>query len=101
MLNLSIFVQIGSCCLNQNHILKKQNAFRESFTYFPVIKNTIKWIAFKNAYKSSMIFQYFLYANIPAESLSYAPTFFNWWIQIVYMHAMFLICSLILIYWSY
>ena len=58
MLTLSIFVQIGSCCLNQNHILKKQNAFRESFTYFPVIKNTIKWIAFKNAYKSSMIFQY-------------------------------------------
>ena len=93
MLNLSIFVQIGSCCLNQNHILKKQNAFRESFTYFLVIKNTIKWIALKNAYESSMIFLFFLYASIPAESQSYVPTFFHWWIQIVYMHAMFLICS--------
>ena len=46
------------------------------FTHFPVIKNTIKRIAIKNAYYSSIIFQSFLYANIPAESPSYTPTFF-------------------------
>ena len=47
------------------------------FAHFPVIKNTIKRIAFKNAYDSSLIFQSFLYASTPAESTSYAPTFFN------------------------
>ena len=47
------------------------------FTHFPVIKNTIKRIAFKNAFDSSIIFQSFLYASIPAESTSYAPTFFH------------------------
>ena len=47
------------------------------FTHFPVIKNTINRIAFKNAYESSIIFQSFLYANIPAESTSYAHTFFH------------------------
>ena len=36
----------------------------------------IKRIAFENAYESSIIFQPLLYANVPAESLSYAPTFF-------------------------
>ena len=43
----------------------------------PVIKNNIKRIAFENAYESFIIFQPLLYANVPAESPSYAPTFFN------------------------
>ena len=73
---LSIFACNGSCCPIQNHILKKQNAVKFKFTHFPVIKNTIKRIAFKSAYESSIIFQSFLYASIPAESTSYAPTFF-------------------------
>ena len=46
-------------------------------TNFPVIKITIKRIAFENAHESSIIFQPLLYANVPAESPSYAPTFFN------------------------
>ena len=75
-LNLSIFVWNGSCCPIQNHILKKQNAMKLKFTHFPVIKNTIKRIAFKNAYESSIIFQSFLYASIPAKSTSYVPIFF-------------------------
>ena len=37
--------------------------------------NMIKRIAFENVNESSIIFQFF-YANIPAESPSYAPTFF-------------------------
>ena len=57
------------------------------FTHFPVIKNTIKRIAFENEYKSSMIFKSFLFANFPAESTSYAPTFFTcigqYWIEII------------------
>ena len=40
------------------------------FYQFPVIKNTIKRIAFENAYESSIIFQPLLYANVPAESPS-------------------------------
>ena len=36
----------------------------------------IKRIAFENWYESSIIFQPFLYANVPAEPPSYAPTFF-------------------------
>ena len=35
------FVPIRSCCPIQNHILKIQNAIRENFTHFPVIKYTI------------------------------------------------------------
>ena len=46
------------------------------FTYFPVIKNTIKRIVFENACESSIIFQSFSYAGNPAESTSYAHTFF-------------------------
>ena len=34
-------------------------------------------MAFQNAYESTIIFQSFLFANIPAESMSYAPTFFT------------------------
>ena len=34
-------------------------------------------MAFENAYESSIIFQPLLYANVPAESPSYAPTFFT------------------------
>ena len=57
------------------------------FTHFPVIKNTIKQVAFRNAYKESKVYQSFLYASIPAESTSYAPSFFRsdekvlitWW----------------------
>ena len=37
--------------------------------------NTIKQIAFENVYESSIIFQSFLYAKIPAESSSYAAIF--------------------------
>ena len=37
---------------------------------------TIKRIAFENACESSIIFPPFLYANVPAESPSYASTFF-------------------------
>ena len=33
-------------------------------------------MAFENAYESSIIFQPLLYANVPAESPSYASTFF-------------------------
>ena len=54
-----------------NNILVKFHQF------FPVIKTTIKLIAFENAHKSSIIFQPFLYNNIPTESPSYAPTFFG------------------------
>ena len=45
------------------------------FFNFPVFKNTIKRKAFENAYESSIIFQPFLYANVPVESPSYASTF--------------------------
>ena len=38
--------------------------------------NTIKRIAFENAYESSVIVQHLLYTNVPAESPSYGPTFF-------------------------
>ena len=48
-----------------------------SFFNFHVFKNTIKRIAFENAYESSINFQPFLYANVPAESPSKAPTFFS------------------------
>ena len=48
-----------------------------NFANFPVFKNTMKRIAFENAYESSRIFQPFLYANVPAETSSYAPTFFK------------------------
>ena len=48
-----------------------------NFTNFPVFKNTIKQIAFEYAYESSIIFQPLLYVNVPAESPSYAPTFFD------------------------
>ena len=34
-------------------------------------------MAFENAHESSIIFQPLLYANVPAESPSYAPTFFS------------------------
>ena len=43
-------------------------------THFPVIKNTIKRIAFKNAYESS-IYIFSLNSSIPAESTFNAPTF--------------------------
>ena len=78
-LNLSLFVRNGSCCLIQNNILKKQNAMRLKFTHFPVNKNTctIKRITFKNTNHSSINFQSLLYASIPAESTSYAPTLFH------------------------
>ena len=33
-------------------------------------------MVFENAYESSITFQPLLYANVPAESPSYAPTFF-------------------------
>ena len=46
---------------------------------FPVIKNTIKRIAYKNAFESSIIFQSYLYANIPAEFPSYALTMYFIW----------------------
>ena len=46
-----------------------------------MFKNTSKRIAFENAYKS-IIFQPFLYANVPAESPSYAPTFFTMSVKI-------------------
>ena len=41
---------------SEPYILKKQNAMKLKLTNFPLIKNTIKGIAFKNAYESSMIF---------------------------------------------
>ena len=44
-----------------------------SFFKFHVFKNTIERIAFENAYESSIIFQPFLYANMPSN----APTFFS------------------------
>ena len=50
--------------------------FGKILPIFPVIKNTIKRIVFENAYESSIIFQPLLYANVPAESPSYGPTFF-------------------------
>ena len=52
---------------------KVKNAFSENFTHFPVIKKTIEQFAFENAYESFS----FLYATIPAESPSYATTFFR------------------------
>ena len=53
-------------CPIQNHILKKQDSMKLKFTHFPVIKNTIKRIEFKNTYESSIIFQSLIYASIPA-----------------------------------
>ena len=44
--------------------------------HFPLIEKTIKRIALKNAYESSILFQSILYATIPAESTSYAQTLF-------------------------
>ena len=41
-----------------------------------IFENTIKGIEFENTYESSIIFQPFLYANVPAESPSYTLTFF-------------------------
>ena len=61
----------------QYHFLKKQNTLREKLNHFPIIKNTIKGIAYKNAFESSKNFHSFLYAIIPAESPSYAPIFFE------------------------
>ena len=46
------------------------------FAHFPEIKNTIKWVLFENAFESTMSLHFFLFANIPAESMSYAPTSF-------------------------
>ena len=46
------------------------------YNIFCVLKNTIKRIAFENAYEWSIIFQPCLYAIVTAESLSYALTFF-------------------------
>ena len=51
---MSIFVWNGSCCPIQNNIQKKQNAMKLKFTYFPVIKNTIK----RNAFKKNIRFMY-------------------------------------------
>ena len=42
--------------------------------------NEIKRIAFENAYESFIIFQPLLYVNVPAESPSYAPTFFQFFL---------------------
>ena len=53
------------------HILVK-------FYLFSCIQNTIRRIAFENAYESSIIFQPFLYANVPAESPFNVPTFFRY-----------------------
>ena len=52
----------------------EKNAMKLKYTHFLVIKNTIKRKEFKIAYESSILFQSFLYASIPAESTSYAPT---------------------------
>ena len=52
------------------YILKKS-------TIVPVFKNTNKRIALENAHKSSIIVQPLLYANVPAESPSFAHTFFD------------------------
>ena len=80
---LSIIVWNGSYCPIQNNILKKQNTFWETLSIFLknnyYLTNSIKkrvWIVYN--------FSAFLYANVPAESLSYAPTFFaalhrQWW----------------------
>ena len=43
---------------------------------FSCIQETVKRISFENAYESSVIFQPFLYANVPAESPYSVPTFF-------------------------
>ena len=48
----------------------------KNFINFPAFRNTIKWIAIENVYGSSLIFQPLLYVIVPAESPSYAPTFF-------------------------
>ena len=71
---MSIIVWNGLYSPIWNHVLKKENT---CWLNFPVIKNTIKWIAFENAYESSIIFQPLLYANVPAESPYYTPTFFK------------------------
>ena len=46
------------------------------FYKFSCNQYTIKRIAFENAYESSIIFQPLVYANVPAESPSYALAFF-------------------------
>ena len=63
-LNWSIFLRNGSCYPIQIHIRKKQNVHRLRFIILAVIKNILKRIAFANAYKSSIIYQFF-----------YMPTF--------------------------
>ena len=43
-------------------------SYFEETKMLPVFKNTIKRIAFENAYESSITFQLFLYANVPSPS---------------------------------
>ena len=68
--------EIGRIVLFRIIFRRNKIHFGNFFTNFPVIKNAIKQIAFENALKSSVIFQPLLYANVPGESPSYAPTFF-------------------------
>ena len=65
------------------NILKKKNTSGKIlpiFLYSRIL--LIKRIAFENAYESSIIFQPFSYANVPAKSLPYAPTFFHQYISL-------------------
>ena len=60
------------------HILKEQNAMKLKFTLFPVIKNTIKGIAFKNAcIRINYNFSVFFICQHSCRIYSYAPTFFG------------------------
>ena len=62
---MSIFVWNGSYCPIWNHILKKQNALKWTFTHFPIIKNAIKRKTIQKCVRS--IYNFFC--------LFYMPTF--------------------------
>ena len=74
-LNLSIVVWSWSCCPIQNHILKKQNAIEVKINPFSCNQEYHWTNSIRNEYASTIIFQSLLFANIPVESMSYAPTF--------------------------
>ena len=76
-LNLPVFVRNKSCCPIQITILKKQNTFREKFTYFPEIKYTIFTNSIRICVRIVYNFSAFFIFQQPAESPSCAPNFFE------------------------
>ena len=62
---------------SESYFEEQNNILVNILPIFHVFKNTFIWMAFQNAYESSIIFQSFLYANVPADSPSYSSAFFT------------------------